>query len=112
MSLFQIAHEFGANRHEWIGRDVLSTHQFNEDSLALLFRVADRLRSEIKAGRVLKLLEGRILACAFMEPSTRTSCSFIAAVQRLGGTSMIINEQVLLTTTDIHFSRQNYSFPF
>ncbi len=30
------------------------------------------------------LLKGRVLACLFYEPSTRTSASFIAAMERLG----------------------------
>jgi aspartate carbamoyltransferase len=38
------------------------------------------------------LLKGYILANLFYEPSTRTSSSFIAAMQRLGGTVIPINE--------------------
>ena len=45
------------------------------------------------AGKCLKVLEGKLLACVFMEPSTRTSCSFQAAALKLGGTSIMLNEQ-------------------
>ena len=31
------------------------------------------------------LLKGRVLGSLFYEPSTRTSCSFQSAMQRLGG---------------------------
>lgn len=43
------------------------------------------------------LLKGRIVACLFYEPSTRTSSSFIAAMQRLGG-------QVIPITQGVQFS--------
>jgi carbamoyl-phosphate synthase/aspartate carbamoyltransferase/dihydroorotase len=39
-----------------------------------------------------ELLKGKILANMFYEPSTRTSCSFMAAMQRLGGQVVPINE--------------------
>ncbi len=38
-------------------------------------------------------LKYRVLASLFYEPSTRTSCSFSAAMQRLGGTVITVNEQ-------------------
>jgi aspartate carbamoyltransferase catalytic subunit len=38
------------------------------------------------------LLKGKVLAVLFYEPSTRTSSSFIAAIQRLGGGFIPINE--------------------
>jgi aspartate carbamoyltransferase len=38
------------------------------------------------------LLKGHVLACLFYEPSTRTSSSFIAAMSRLGGSVIPINE--------------------
>jgi aspartate carbamoyltransferase catalytic subunit len=38
------------------------------------------------------LLRHRVLANIFYEPSTRTSSSFAAAMQRLGGSVLQINE--------------------
>lgn len=38
------------------------------------------------------LLKHRILANVFYEPSTRTSCSFAAAMMRLGGSVLQVNE--------------------
>ena len=37
-------------------------------------------------------LKHRVLASVFYEPSTRTSCSFQAAMLRLGGSVISINE--------------------
>merc|ERR1719333_1938989 len=39
-----------------------------------------------------KSLDGKILATVFYEPSTRTSCSFQAAMLRLGGSVITVNE--------------------
>jgi len=38
-------------------------------------------------------LKHRVLACLFYEPSTRTNCSFQAAMLRLGGSVLAVNEQ-------------------
>ncbi len=40
-----------------------------------------------------KRLQGKIIANLFYEPSTRTSSSFYAAMIKLGGSVMTINEQ-------------------
>merc|ERR1740121_703810 len=37
-------------------------------------------------------LKGKVLASVFYEPSTRTNCSFQAAMLRLGGTVIAVNE--------------------
>ena len=37
-------------------------------------------------------LQGKVMASMFFEVSTRTSCSFTAAMQRLGGTVIFLNE--------------------
>merc|ERR1719221_2270901 len=37
-------------------------------------------------------LKGKVLATVFYEPSTRTNCSFQAAMLRLGGTVITVNE--------------------
>ena len=75
------------------GKDVLSQSQFSAASLESLYRVADALQANVKARKDVSFLKGQLLACVFMEPSTRTSCCFMAAIQRLGGTSILVNEQ-------------------
>ncbi len=49
-------------------------------------------RMMVKRMGSLDILKGRVMATAFYEPSTRTSSSFQAAMQRLGGTVVAINE--------------------
>jgi aspartate carbamoyltransferase len=74
------------------GQSILSISQFNLDDLAYIFDVAEEFRLMVKRVGSLNLLHGYILANLFYEPSTRTSSSFLAAMQRLGGTAIPINE--------------------
>jgi len=89
----KVQDHFGTTPVSWRGGDVVSQAQFTAGSLELLFRLTDRLKADVRAGTALELLKGKLLACAFMEPSTRTSCSFQAAAQRLGATSILINSE-------------------
>lgn len=74
------------------GKHILSVAQFDKDALAYVFDVAEEYHAEGKRVAAHKPLEGYVLANLFYEPSTRTSSSFMAAMQRLGGTVIPINE--------------------
>jgi aspartate carbamoyltransferase catalytic subunit len=74
------------------GQHILSVSQFSLEDLVYIFDVAEEFRMIVRRVGALELLKGRILANLFYEPSTRTSSSFIAAMQRLGGTVIPINE--------------------
>jgi aspartate carbamoyltransferase len=67
------------------GRDIVSVMQFSREDLDYIVRVADEMRSIVKRVGATDLLKGYVLANLFYEPSTRTSSSFIAAMERLGG---------------------------
>jgi len=69
---------------EWRGRDVISILDFTRDDLETLFEEADRMKRALREGRVRRVLEGKIVALAFFEPSTRTRLSFETAAKRLG----------------------------
>ncbi len=68
---------------KWASRDVISMIDFDREELEELFELA--LRMEKYAHSRLSLLEDKILAVAFFEPSTRTRLSFETAMLRLGG---------------------------
>jgi aspartate carbamoyltransferase catalytic subunit len=74
------------------GQDVISVRQFSRENLTYIFDVADEMRAIVKRVGSSDLLKGHVLACVFYEPSTRTSSSFIAAMSRLGGSIIPINE--------------------
>jgi aspartate carbamoyltransferase catalytic subunit len=74
------------------GQDIISVRQFTRDNLDYIFGVADEMRAVVRRVGSTDLLKGYVLACVFYEPSTRTSSSFIAAMSRLGGSVIPINE--------------------
>jgi aspartate carbamoyltransferase len=76
----------------YYGMDVLSVAQFDREALEYVFGVAEEMRSMVEHIGTFDLLKGKILANLFYEPSTRTSSSFMAAMQRLGGNVIPINE--------------------
>ena len=72
-------------------RHVLSVNQYSRQDLHLLFTVAQEMRLGVQRQGVLDILKGRLLCTMFYEPSTRTSASFDAAMQRLGGRTIAIS---------------------
>jgi aspartate carbamoyltransferase len=84
---------FGENKEsDWYGKDILSVKQFGREDLNFIFGVAHEMRGMVKRIGTFDLLKGKILANLFYEPSTRTSSSFTAAMERLGGSVIPINE--------------------
>ncbi|XP_048748281.2 CAD protein-like isoform X2 [Ostrea edulis] len=68
------------------GHHILSVKSFTKDQLHTLFNLAHQFRIAVLRDRPLDyILKGRVMASMFFEVSTRTSCSFSAAMQRLGG---------------------------
>ena len=74
------------------GKDIVSVRQFTRDDLTYIFGVADEMQAIVKRVGSTDLLRGHVLAVVFYEPSTRTSSSFVAAMSRLGGSVIPINE--------------------
>jgi aspartate carbamoyltransferase catalytic subunit len=84
---------FGENKNApWYGKDIISVKQFGRDDLEYVFGVAHEMRGMVERVGTFDLLKGKILANLFYEPSTRTSSSFTAAMERLGGSVIPINE--------------------
>lgn len=79
---------------EFLGQDVISVNQFDRRRLSYVFQRADEMRDLVAHAGASDLLWGHVLACLFYEPSTRTSASFIAAMQRLGGSVIPITQGV------------------
>ena len=75
----------------FFGQHILSVKQFDRDKLQYIYRVADEMRSLVKRFGKANLLDGKILAILFYEPSTRTRSSFQAAMLRLGGRTISIS---------------------
>ncbi|MET1255544.1 aspartate/ornithine carbamoyltransferase family protein [Aliikangiella maris] len=70
---------------------IVSSDQFNRNTLLQLFRLAAKYESNPE--RYSTPLKGKILISAFYEPSTRTRLSFESAWHRLGGDIMSITDR-------------------
>ncbi|CAI4225817.1 unnamed protein product [Auanema sp. JU1783] len=74
------------------GMHFISVTDFTKPMLNRIFEVADRYKTDVEKHHSLThILQGYIMASLFYEVSTRTSCSFAAAMQRLGGSVISID---------------------
>lgn len=78
-------------------KHIASVKQFDRQDLHLLFTIAQEMRLGAQREGCLDILKGKVLCSMFFEPSTRTSASFDAAMKRLGGQVVQINELVSST---------------
>jgi aspartate carbamoyltransferase catalytic subunit len=76
----------------WKGMHVLAVAQYDEAMLLELFDVARKMKQMVASKGKSDVLSGKILANVFYEPSTRTMCSFDAAMKRLGGDVLSVSE--------------------
>ncbi|KAI3406074.1 URA2 [Candida oxycetoniae] len=86
-SLGEIAalNDYIRRKNTFLRNNILSVKDITRADLHSLFAVAQEMRLAVERQGVLDILKGRVLATMFYEPSTRTSASFDAAMQRLGG---------------------------
>ncbi|MCR5003846.1 MAG: aspartate carbamoyltransferase [Bacteroidales bacterium] len=63
-----------------MSKNLISIQDFSKEELLHILSVA----KEFEANREQNFLTGKVIACLFFEPSTRTRLSFEAAVNRLG----------------------------
>lgn len=65
---------------------VLSTRQFSDPLiLQRLFELSLEMEKNIRSEKIFPVLNGKVMAALFYEPSTRTRFSFESAMNRLGG---------------------------
>ena len=65
-------------------KDIISINEFNTDKINEILQKAEELE-KLDTAKKLELLKGKVIACLFYEPSTRTRDSFKTAISRLGG---------------------------
>ena len=82
----------GANG--FYGQDILKVAQFDRDHLTYIMALAERMGEIVNTQGGIDLLKHKVMAALFYEPSTRTSSSFIAAMERLGGSVVPITQGV------------------
>jgi len=80
------------------GQHVLSTKEMTRSQVDLLCENAARMMRSVRSGTALEVCKGKVLAELFFEPSTRTMCSFEAAMLRLGGQVIRLNDMANTST--------------
>ncbi len=73
-------------------RSIVSIADIGDDELSEIFRIAEDMEKALKSGKPLELMNGKIMATFFYEPSTRTRLSFESAMHRLGGSVISVAE--------------------
>ena len=68
------------------GRDIISVKDFSRKEIDYILKIAQAM--EPIAAKGSDMLQGKILATLFFEPSTRTRLSFEAAMHKLGGSAI------------------------
>ncbi len=71
---------------EFKGRDIASIKDFSREEIDHVLKVSQAMEPIVERGS--DMLDGKILATLFFEPSTRTRLSFEAAMKRLGGSAI------------------------
>jgi len=66
-------------------RHVISVQDFTVEEITDVLDRAEKMVAVARGQEVSDLLRGKVLACIFFEPSTRTRLSFETAMNRLGG---------------------------
>lgn len=77
----------------------LSVDQLTKETTALLFQEIEAMKQRVITREKITLLQGKIIACVFYEPSTRTFASFMSAAQRLGAGTIPFHGMTHSSTT-------------
>jgi aspartate carbamoyltransferase catalytic subunit len=75
---------------DYTGKDIISLEQFTAEDLQILFALTRQMKQLAVNNEPSQLLAGYLVSLLFFEPSSRTFGSFAAAVKRLGGQTIEI----------------------
>ena len=73
------------SKKHWNKKHIISIRDFSRSEIDFVLSKSAIMEKKLAKGAKLNLMEGKILANLFFEPSTRTRMSFEAAMKRLGG---------------------------
>jgi len=73
---------------DFMGRDVVSIKDFSVEEIEHILNIAKKMAPLAGGKKKGNILEGKVLASLFYEPSTRTRLSFESAMLRLGGSTI------------------------
>jgi len=75
------------------GRDFISLHDFSQEEIAYLLKVAQELKRMQKEGIPHPILQGKTLAMLFTKSSTRTRVAFEVGMYQLGGQALFLSSR-------------------
>jgi aspartate carbamoyltransferase catalytic subunit len=81
-------------KNGFYGQSILKVAQFERDHLSYIMALGARMRDIVNSHGGMDLLQHKVMTALFYEPSTRTSASFIAAMERLSGSVIPITQGV------------------
>lgn len=70
--------------NQFFKQHFISSNQITKDNISFLFKEIDAMKQTVLDKGNTDILSGKIIACVFYEPTTRTFSSFVTAAQRLG----------------------------
>lgn len=74
------------------GKSLVAIDSLSTDQVVEVVKMAGMMQKLVETSGGDESLKGKVLATVFYEPSTRTNCSFQAAMMRLGGSVISVNE--------------------
>ncbi|GAC1357365.1 MAG: aspartate carbamoyltransferase [Ktedonobacteraceae bacterium] len=80
------------------GKDIVSLDQFSVADLSRVFRLSAEMKQIVVNNEPSRILEGLLIGLLFFEPSSRTFASFAAAVKRLGGQTIEMQNPETVTS--------------
>jgi len=84
---------FASDDKSFYSKNIISVKQFTRENLHTIFATATEMKLIVNKSGHSDLLRGKVISTMFFEPSTRTQMSFLAAMERLGGSAIVLNEQ-------------------
>ena len=82
---------------EFKGLDIVSIRDLTREQIEFVLDLSERMIPYARGERFTKMLDGRILANLFFEPSTRTRMSFETAMARLGGRTLEMSHPSMMS---------------
>ncbi|CAB3411095.1 unnamed protein product [Caenorhabditis bovis] len=80
--------------YELTSKNCISVRDYDKSQINRIFELADRYKHSVERQHPLNhILQGNVLVNLFYEVSTRTACSFAAAMQRLGGSVISVDSK-------------------
>ncbi|MGI6677523.1 MAG: aspartate carbamoyltransferase [Dehalobacterium sp.] len=76
----------------FFNKDILNAAQFKLEDIETVMNTAGHYEQLLFEKKVIKDMEGKVMAALFFEPSTRTRLSFETAMLRLGGAVITVAE--------------------